>query len=84
VGKSIDPDIDKRLLKRKWRHIGAPTLSPIPYGGDIYAIEIRISVVAFSRLRDQVAPILEIEGVREIGLPDGAIFVCGLVGPPGA
>jgi len=43
-----------------------------------------MAVVAFARGGNQFAPIFEIERVAEIGLPDVAVFVSGLVGAPRA
>ena len=82
--KGIQPNIDKLLLIGKWRHVRAPALSPIAHGRNVYAIQIGVPVVSLSRLSDELAPVLEIQKIAKIRLPDFSVLVRRFVGTPRA
>src|SRR2546429_7298100 len=57
-------------------------LLPIAHGGNVHAVQIRVTVVAFSGFRDKFAPIPQVQRIAEIRLPDFAVLVRGFVGAP--
>src|SRR5437588_13133499 len=82
MGKSVEPDVYERLLVRKRWHVGTPAFTPVAHRRDVHAVEVRITVIAFSCFGHELAPILQVQRVGEIRLPDSSVLVAGLVGPP--
>src|SRR5207248_10929492 len=75
--KSLNPNINQSLLKRKRRHVGAPTLSPVAHGRNIHTVEIRIPIVSFTYFRNEFAPRLERQRIAEMLLPNRAVLLRG-------
>ena len=79
--KRLKPDVDQRSLVLEGRHVVAPTFAPISHRRNVDAVEVRIAVVARPGLTHNLSPVLQIERIAEIWLPDVTVFIRRLVGP---
>src|SRR5215813_8482127 len=82
VRKRVEPDIDKRFLIRKRRHMRTPAFPPIAYRRDIDAVEIRMPVIALASFAHELSPILKRKRIRKIRLPNRSVLMARLGGPP--
>src|ERR1019366_10757948 len=64
------PDIDEGSLMVEGGHVIAPALAPIPDRGNIHGLQPGVAVVAPAGRTYQLAPVLQVERVGEIGLPN--------------
>ena len=69
------------LLHLERRHVGAPAFAPVADGRDVHAVQIRMPVIARPRRGHHRSPILQVQRVGKVRLPDLAVLVGGLGSP---